>query len=147
MRSVAIACCAALVVGCQKSENPPSQTAMATATVSLSNFAGTWRVRGFNERGDSLVGYQLIATADSTGWKIIFPNRPPIAVRLVGVAGDSVVTESGPYESVLRKGVQVRTRGVLRLQGDKLVGTTVAHYATSGPDSVLHIRAEGTRQP
>jgi hypothetical protein len=147
MRSVAIACCVALLVSCKKADNPPSQTAMASATVSLSNFAGTWRVRGFNERGDSLVGYQLIATADPTGWKIVFPNRSPIPVRLVAVAGDSVVTESGPYESVLRKGVQVRTRAVFRLQGDKLVGTTVAHYATSGPDSVLHIRSEGTRQP
>ena len=147
MRAVAIACCAALLVGCKKSENPPSQTAMAPAAVSLSSFAGTWRVRGFNERGDSLVGYQLIATADTTGWTIVFPNRSPIAVRIAAVAGDSVVTESGPYESVLRKGVQVRTRAVLRLQGDKLVGTTVARYATSGPDSVLNIRAEGTRQP
>ena len=147
MRSVAIACCAALLIGCKKAENPPSQTAMAPATVSLSSFAGTWRVRGFNERGDSIIGYQLIATADTTGWKNVFPNRAPVALRVVAVAGDSVVIESGPYESVLRKGVQVRTHGVVRLQGGKLVGTTVAHYATSRPDSVLHIRAEGTRQP
>ena len=151
MRAVAIACCAALLVGCKKSENPPPQpaspTAMAPAPVSLSSFAGRWRVRGLNERGDSIVGYLLTATADTAGWKLVFPNRAPVAARVVAVAGDSVVMEAGPYESVLRKGVQVRTHAVLRLQGGKLVGTTVAHYVTSRPDSVLHIRNEGTRQP
>jgi hypothetical protein len=120
---------------------------MAPAPVSLSSFAGTWRVRGSNERGDSLVGYQLIATADTTGWKIVFPNRPPVAAHVVAVAGDSVVIDAGPYASVLRKGVQVRTHAVVRLQGDKLVGTTVAHYATHRADSVLNIHTEGTRQP
>ena len=151
MRAVATACCAALLVGCKKSETPPpppaAPTAMAPAPVSLSSFAGTWRVRGLNERGDSIVGYQLIATADTAGWKLVFPKRAPVAARVVAVAGDSVVMEAGPYESVLRKGVQVRTHAVLRLQGANLVGTTVAHYATSRPDSVLHIRNEGTRQP
>ena len=150
MRSVAIACCAALLIGCKKPANPPpppaSQTAMAPAAVSLSSFAGTWRVRGLNERGDSIVGYQLIATADTAGWKLVFPNRAPVAARVVAVAGDSVVIEAGPYQSVLRKGIQVRTRGVVHLQGGKLVGTTVAHYATTKADSVLNIRTEGTRQ-
>lgn len=147
MRAVAIACCATLLIGCKKAESPPAQTAMAPTTVSLASFAGTWRVRGFNEHGDSIVAYQLVATADTTGWKILFPNRAPVSVRIIAVSGDSVVMEAGPYESVLRKGIQVTTRGVLRLQGDKVLGTTVAHYATSAKDSVMHIRAEGTRQP
>lgn len=150
MRAVAIASCAALLVGCKKSETPPppaAPTAVAPAPVSLSSFAGTWRVRGLNERGDSIVAYQLIATADTAGWKVVLPNRAPVAARIVAVAGDSVVMDAGPYESVLRRGVQVRTHAVLRLQGGKLVGTTEAHYATSRADSVLHIRNEGTRQP
>jgi hypothetical protein len=33
----------------------------------------------------------------------------------------------------------------MRLQDGKLVGETVAHYATSGPDSVASLRMEGTR--
>ena len=120
---------------------------MAPAPVSLSSFAGTWRVRGFNAKGDSIVGYQLVATADTAGWKIVFPNRAPVAAHVVAVAGDSVTMEAGPYASVLRKGLQVRTHAVIRLQGGKLVGTTVAHYVTSKDDSVLLIRNEGTRQP
>lgn len=41
---------------------------------------------------------------------------------LVTVDGDSVMTMSGPFESVLRKGVQVTTSNVSRLVDGKLVG-------------------------
>jgi hypothetical protein len=34
----------------------------------------------------------------------------------------------------------------LRLQDGKLVGTTTAHYAKSGADSVLVLKTEGTKQ-
>jgi hypothetical protein len=55
--------------------------------------------------------------------------------------------DAGPYASVLRKGVQVTTHGVLRLQSGKLVGLTVAHYKTAKPDSLRRIAMEGTRLP
>ena len=54
--------------------------------------------------------------------------------------------DAGPYESVLRKGVKVTTHSVFRLQDGKLVGTTVAHYAIKGADSVRNLRSEGTRE-
>lgn len=142
MRCVAIWCAAALL-SCAKADNSPPRG--ASATLSLASLAGTWRVRGFNEAGDSIVGFQLVATGETSGWTINFPNRPPIPLRVVAVAGDSVITEGGPYESILRPGVQVRTRGVFRLEGDTLSGTTVARYATSGPDSVLRVRTKATR--
>jgi len=66
--------------------------------------------------------------------------------RIVDLAGDSIVADAGPYESALRKGVKVTTHSVFRLQDGKLVGTTVAHYATKGADSVLNLRSEGTRE-
>jgi hypothetical protein len=66
-------------------------------------------------------------------------------MHVVAVAGDSIVTKAGPFESVLRKGVKVTVQSVNRLQDGKLVGTTIAHYATSGPDSVRNLRFEGTR--
>jgi hypothetical protein len=65
-------------------------------------------------------------------------------VRVLAVDADSVVTEAGPYESVLRKGVQVTTTTVTRYQNGALVGTTTARYS-AGPDSVLQLRFEGTR--
>jgi hypothetical protein len=104
-------------------------------------------MKGMNERGDSIVGFVLTATADSTGWTQTFPGRAPVPVRVVAVAGDSIVTESGPYESVLRKGIQVRTHSVMRRQGDRLVGMTTARYQTTGPDTVRQVRTEGMRVP
>jgi hypothetical protein len=35
----------------------------------------------------------------------------------------------------------------MKLQGGKLVGMTAAHYSTTGPDSVLRLRTEGTKMP
>lgn len=117
------------------------------APIALADVAGKWSVRVMPESGDStLLTYELVATADPSGWTLNFPKRPPVPAR-VTAAGDSIVTEAGPYESVLRKGVQVTTSGVMRLVDGKLVGTTTAHYATSGADSVLNLRFEGTRAP
>jgi hypothetical protein len=35
----------------------------------------------------------------------------------------------------------------MRKEGDKLVGTTTAHYQIKGADSVLTLRSEATRAP
>jgi hypothetical protein len=153
MRRYAIFCaCAAAVVGCAKTETKApavSQAPPPPPALSLADVAGKWTVRGMNEAKDStLVTYQLTATADTSGWTITFPNRKqPVPVRVATVGGDSLVIDAGPYESVLRKGVQVTTHGVLRLQSGKLVGLTVAHYKTAKPDSLRRIAMEGTRLP
>jgi hypothetical protein len=58
------------------------------------------------------------------------------------------VWESGQFESVLRKGVQVKlSRTVTRLQDGKLVGTTTAIYEGQGADSMASLTIEGTRAP
>jgi hypothetical protein len=94
----------------------------------------------------SATQYTLIATRDSSGWKIAYKNGPTIAVH-VSTSGDSVVADAGPHKSMRRKGVDVATHSVYRKEGDKLVGRTIAHYTTKGADSVLTLRAEGTRAP
>ena len=155
MRHLVFLGCTAILVGCAKSEDQPARDTTAAApatpappaTLSLADVAGTWNVRATTEAGDSVVGYQLTATADTAGWTFLFPGRKPIPMRVVLVDGDSIVTEAGPFESALRKGVQVRTRNVTRLQDGKLVGTTEARYVTTGPDSLLHLRSEGSRAP
>jgi|SRR5688572_6316749 len=159
MRGFVCICCVAVLVGCASDTDeadtaagdtagmPPTNTpATPTAgTISLADVAGTWNVRGMPEGSDSTFTYQLIADADST-WGIKFTDRPDtVRVQVLSVAGDSIVTEAGPYPSTLRRGVQVRTRSVFRLQGGQLIGATVARYTTTGADSVLNIRSEGTR--
>ena len=154
MRRFAFFCCAAILVGCGKSEVQPPRdtTAVAPATpesrvgISLADIAGKWRLRTTDEAGGNVVESELTATADTSGWKVTRPNHKTVPVRVVAVQGDSIVTEAA-YESALRKGVPVRARTVLRLQNGKLVGTTEARYTKSGGDSVAHRPTEGTRAP
>lgn len=127
-----------------------SGAAAGGGTISLADVAGKWNMRAVPEGGGDTTPTTLVltATADTTGWSIAFPNRSqPVPLRVVAVAGDSIVTETGPYESARRKGVQVRTRGVMRREGDRLVGSTVSRYQTTGADSVLRLRTEATRAP
>jgi hypothetical protein len=151
MRRFAILCSCAALVGCAKTETKAPAAAAPPPpppAISLADVAGKWSVRGMNEARDStLVTYQLNATADTSGWAITFPGRKAIPAHVAAVAGDSVVIEAGPYASVLRKGVQVTTHGVFRIQDGKMVGMTVAHYRTAKADSVRRIPMEGTRLP
>jgi hypothetical protein len=152
MRRIVLSCCAIVLAGCAKPEQKASDdsataslAAGAVTPISLSEIAGTWAVKATALSGEgTVVDFQMITTAETSGWSINFPGRQPLPVRVVAVEADSVVTEAGPYESVLRKGVQVTTTTVTRYQNGALVGTTTARYS-SGPDSVLHLRFEGTR--
>jgi hypothetical protein len=166
MRYVAFCSCLAVLVACAKTDKqpaadvsaaPPVDTSMAAAApapapamaapLALSDLAGKWAMRATTGGGDTtIVSFEMVATADKSGWTFSFPKRKPIPVRVVALEGDSIVTEAGPYESVLRKGVQVTTHNTMRLQDGKLVGTTVAHYKTTKPDSVVQLRVEGTRK-
>jgi hypothetical protein len=65
----------------------------------------------------------------------------------VSVDGDSIMISAGPYSSVRRKGVQVTTFGVARLQSGQLNGSTTAHYKVKGADSVLVLTTTGQRAP
>ena len=153
-RCLAVAC-GILLIGCAREEPAEDETMIEDTTamapepagIALADVAGTWTVNATTETGQTVPQYDLIATSDQSGWEIRFPDRDPIPVRIVEVAGDSIVVEAGPYESVLRPGVQVWTHSVHRLEGDRLVSTTVAHYETTEPDSVVTVRGEGTRAP
>jgi hypothetical protein len=156
MRVVRNCCLVLLVMGCGKAADKQEEATVgeapameeAPAAVSLADFAGTWNVRATVDGDETkVVTYDVVATADRSGWSLTFPGREPIPVRVVAVEGDSVVTESGPFESQLRKGVQVSTVVVNRLEGGKLVGHTTARYQVSGADSVTQLSFEGTRAP
>jgi len=138
----------AVLFGCGPKEEPAADTA-ATAiapTISLADVAGTWTLRTMGENSDSvLVTSEMTATADPSGWVQLLPGRPPTPIR-VRVDGDSIMTETGPFDSVLRPGTQVSTNGVYRLVDGMLRGSLVAHYVTAGADSVVRLRVEGTRK-
>jgi hypothetical protein len=152
---IAICCSAAVLAGCAKKDNAAvdttsamassTATTTAPATVSLADVAGKWNMRSVATTGaTTAVTYVLTATSNTSGWTIAFPGRAPIPVR-VSVDGDSITIDAGPYPSVLRKGVQVTTHGVTRLQGGNLVGGNTAHYKVKTADSVLTLTTTGTR--
>jgi hypothetical protein len=159
---VAIACSTGLMLaGCAKSDQAAKDSASAAAAMpapapaptpapalSLSAVAGKWRVRSVPMSGTDTTptNYVLTATADTTGWLIVFPSGVKVPVQ-VTVSGDSVIQKTGLFASQRRKGMKVKTEGTMRLQDGKLVGTTVAHYSSAGPDSVLRLRTEGTKMP
>jgi hypothetical protein len=157
MRPLALfSCCTVLaVVACARAEDAATAdtagvaaSAVPAQPISLGDVAGRWTVRAVRETGDTTpIISQLNASADTSGWTMTLPDRPPTATRVVAVAGDSIVTENGPYESVLRKGVKVTTRSVMRLRDGKLVGYTVARYSTPNADSILRLRTEAIRTP
>jgi hypothetical protein len=160
MQPLTFLCGAALLVGCSKTDNrvtgatgradtgmTPSVQPTASPTISLADFAGKWNTHATNEAGTVVGEAVVIATADTSGWTLNFPKQKPIPMRVIAVAGDSVVTEVGPYASFQRKGAQVRSRAVNRLQNGKLVASLEGHYIMAGRDSVVHLRVEGTREP
>lgn len=144
-----------VVLACSKKEEPAADTTAmapapaapaAAATPAPMNVAGKWTVNVMPaDKDTTILTYALDATNDKTGWKITFPGRKPIDMRVLSIDNDSIVTEAGPYSSALRKNVMVTTHGSVHMDGDKLVGTTIAHYSTKGPDSVLNLRTSGTR--
>jgi hypothetical protein len=157
MRVAALLSSAVLLIACAKTEEKPADTATAAAApapapapapaLSLASLAGKWTQVAKAEGTDSvLVTGELNATADASGWTMSLPGRPNIPLT-VKADGDSVIVDAGPFESVLRKGVQVTNHGVYRMQGDKLVGKTIAHYSVKTADSVRRIDSEFTRKP
>ncbi len=116
--------------------------------VSLADFAGTWDVEARLEGSDSVATrYVLTAMNDTIGWTIRFPGvAEQLHPRVLSVAGDSVVTRTGPYASTLRHGVFVVTEGVFRLKDGKMIGRSTAHYNVNTSDSVRRINTVGTRR-
>ena len=156
MRPIVVLSCAAVLAGCSKADDrtvgeatlrDTMETAAPVSAISLSDVAGKWKIHSTDADGGNPVDAELLATADTSGWTLKGPRGKSIPVRVVAVAGDSIITEAGPYESFILKGVQVRTRNVSRLQDGKLVGTIEAHFARGGRDSVSHRVSEGTRVP
>jgi len=148
-----------LAAGCSKSDQAAKDSAAAApaaaapapapaAAFSFADAAGKWQVRAVPESGTDTTptNYVLTATADTSGWVATYPSGLKVPVHIMA-SGDSAIVKSGPFASQRRKGVKVSTDGSVRIQNGKLVGTSIAHYANAGPDSVLRLRLEGTKIP
>ncbi len=155
---IALCCSAAVLTGCAKKENATvdtsgamasstaSTTSTTSGTVNLADVAGKWNMKSVPMSGDTTpTTYVLTATSNTSGWTLTFPGRAQSVPVKVTVDGDSIMLAAGPYSSVRRKGVQVTTFGVTRLQSGQLNGTTTAHYKVRSADSVLVLTTTGQR--
>jgi hypothetical protein len=106
---------------------------------------GVWEGRSTVPPRDSVIAiYTLTVTADASGVRMKLPDRDPQTPRLVAAGGDSVVTETGPYDSVARPGLKVTTRTISHFRGDSLFGSFEARYSDG---SVTSGRTSGKRVP
>jgi hypothetical protein len=155
--SIAVCICAAVLSACAKKDEAAvdtstmaASTAMtaAPAPVNLADVAGRWNIRSVPTSGtDTTTTNSVItATSNTSGWTRTFPGRAPLPMR-ISVDGDSIMAETGPYPSVRRKGVQVTTNSVMRLESGNLVGRTTSHFQVKTADSVLVSTITGTRAP
>ena len=150
MKRIAFVVSAALLAGCGQADKPAAQAAppppAAPAPINMADVAGMWTVKTMAATGDSvLLTYTMKATAADTGWVINLPGRKAMTPKVM-ISGDSIVADNGKYESVLRKGQTVSTNSVFHMAGEKLIGSTTAHYS-QGPDSVVALRSSGVRTP
>ncbi len=122
-----------------------SSSANAQAAIKLSDVAGTWASKSMVGPKDSVITQgQLTATADGKGWTMKYPGHDPIALRVVATGGDSIVTEAGPYPSIVRPGQTVTLLHIVgHYKGDTMWGTFEAHYSTG---DVLHGKTTATRE-
>jgi len=107
-------------------------SAQQRAPLKLADVAGAWDSKVMiGPKGDSVVAtYTLTATADAKTWTLKFAGREALPVRITAQGGDSVVSEVGPYSSVLRAGVMVTTQTTSHFNGNAMTGTFRGVYST-----------------
>lgn len=148
MRFVVALLAVAAVAACAPKEEatPDSAAAAVAATPTLSDFTGTWQVSSVLEGTPDTVKSSLTGSADGSTWTLSLEGRPNIAVT-ASMSGDSLVTQSAEYESVLRKGVMVSVRTAGVMSGGMLTGTVIATYKTPTGAQVVNGTFTATKTP
>ena len=141
------------VAACSKTETPADTTAAAApatppapAAITAADLTGTWDVRTMPMDKDTVVATsELVATGTTDGWTMKMAGNPqPIPVKVVTIAGDSVVSTAGPFNSVVRKGQKVSVHTIMHLKDGQLTGVNHATYPNG---ETMTFRVTGTKKP
>lgn len=135
------------VVACAPAEEaPPDEQAEAREepTPTLADFAGTWQQTAQLAGTEEAVELTVVGTPESDGWSMQFEGRDPVPLE-VSVEGDSLITESAEYESILRPGVMVTVRSAGALHDGRMTGTLVAEYQTEDGEETVPGTFEAVR--
>ncbi|MES2523473.1 MAG: hypothetical protein V4617_12290 [Gemmatimonadota bacterium] len=120
--------------------------APVAAAPTVADFAGTWQLSSTLEGVEKPVPSTLTGSADGSTWTISLEGRPNVAVQ-ASMSGDSLVTQTAEYESVLRKGVMVTVRTAAVMNNGAMTGKMVATYKTPTGQEVVNGTITGTRNP
>lgn len=150
-RSLVVAVAVLSVAACSKQETPAADSpAMAAAPatpapLTSADLAGTWDGQSMPmDRDTVLLTFTMTNTPTGEGSTMTFPGGQPIPVRMVSIAGDSAISEAGPFKSQMRSGQNVSVRSVFRLRDGKITGVTRSTYANG--DSAM-FRVTATKRP
>ncbi|HUF50204.1 MAG TPA: hypothetical protein VMN60_05190 [Longimicrobiales bacterium] len=150
MRSATALLAVVLIIGCQSDDAAPADdepvpAAEATPTApTLAEFAGTWQNSVTLNGVPDPVPSTLTGTAAGNDWTMSLEGRPSIPLT-VSIVGDSLISQSAEYESILRPGVMVTVRTASVLRNGMLEGTVIATYRTPTGEEVVNGTLTGTR--
>ena len=136
------------VTACAAKEEPAADTttpAAAAAAPTVADFAGTWNSSAVLEGTPDTVKSTLTVMPDGTG-HLTLPDRPNVPVTL-SISGDSLVTQTEEYESILRKGVRVTVRTAGVMSGGMMTGKLVSTYKTATGEQIVNGTITSTKAP
>jgi hypothetical protein len=144
MRITAVLLAAAVVVACApKEEAPADSAAMAPAAPTLADFAGTWNNKVVLEGTPDTIPSTSVINADGTG-TVSLEGRPNIATTIT-MSGDSAISQTAEYESILRPGVMVSVRTASVMSNGMMVGNVEATYKTPTGTQVVKGTSTATK--
>jgi hypothetical protein len=145
MRPVPYLLCVLLVAACGAAEQPPqAEPAADVGAYDIADYAGTWENVVTLDGVDTPIPSTMSGNAAGTDWTMSLEGRPGIPLQVV-VVGDSLISESAEYESILRPGVMVSVRTSSVLQDGVLLGNVVTDYRTAEGNQQVHGTLRGTR--
>lgn len=134
----------ALVAACTPAEEPAMEAEAAMpAAPTLADFAGTWQNSAVLVGTPDPVASTMTGTADGV-WTMSLEGRDAIPMTAT-VVGDSLISETAEYESILRPGVMVTVRTAAVLHDGMMMGNMVATYKMDGVTETVLGTITGTR--
>lgn len=125
-------------------ENAPAMEAADSPMASVADFAGTWDLSAQLVGVADPVQLGLSGSPGGSDWVMLFEGRDPVPVQ-VTMMGDSLITVSDPYESVLRDGVMVTTRSAAVMRDGGMVGKVLVTYDTDAGEEQVSGTLTGAR--
>jgi hypothetical protein len=150
MRYTFLIGCIALIAGCTAKGDKASDSNAVDTTAAAKEMspyiAGIWNVEVRPEGKDSVATTYLLNTTDPETWLFAFPNGKPIQMKVTGLKGDTVLSETDWFDSSVRPGLKARSSARTWMLDTMLVGKILVHYQTSGPDTTRLFDTRATRK-